>query len=337
MKKYAWFFSLLVMLACDTRETKVQRFLLQGNEKVQTRSYQEAKHYFGEALKLDSCFSDAWNNLGTLYFKEGNYGQALSHYDRALECNPNFFQVYLNRANTFYELNQPAASLRDLETYLQNKPDTSVVFFSKGLDFTKLRKYDEAINAFRNAYKTDSTNVELLINMATVYYYKKQYDTAKQVLRKVIALKEDEPNAYNLLSLLALENGDIEDSFMSIDRALSLQPTNAFFLNNRGYLYLLSDSVDKGLNDIDQSISEDPYNAWAYRNKGFYYLKVKNGANALRLLTKANDMDSTVALLNKFIGEANLLQGKKREACDAFAKALTKDEISPVFFQRTCK
>src|SRR5688572_29847968 len=134
--KNIWILGVILLACADGREAKLQRFLLQGNSMVEKRNYQEAKRYFSEAVKLDSCFADAWNNLGTVYYNEGNYSEALASFDRALECHPDFYDVYINRANTYYELNNQAFALRDLDTYGERKPDTAIVFFSRGLIYT---------------------------------------------------------------------------------------------------------------------------------------------------------------------------------------------------------
>src|SRR5882672_2104786 len=95
----------VLLLACgDSKETRLQRFLLQSNDMIKNRKEDEAEHYLREALKLDSCFADAWNNLGTLHFTKLKYQEALDVYDHAIACHPDYLDAYFNRANTAYEL-----------------------------------------------------------------------------------------------------------------------------------------------------------------------------------------------------------------------------------------
>ena len=62
-----WWLSGILLLSCfDSKETKLQRFLIQSNDMVKKQNVEQAERLLNEALKLDSCFSDAWNNLGTL-------------------------------------------------------------------------------------------------------------------------------------------------------------------------------------------------------------------------------------------------------------------------------
>src|SRR6188474_3247630 len=96
---------LFIAICCgDSKETRLQRFLIQSNTLIEHNQIEQAERYLREAIKLDSCFEDAWNNLGTLYFNQKRYPEALEHYNSAIACNPNYLPAYFNRVNTQYEL-----------------------------------------------------------------------------------------------------------------------------------------------------------------------------------------------------------------------------------------
>jgi Flp pilus assembly protein TadD len=86
-----------------------------------------------------------------------------------------------------------------------------------------------------------------------------------------------------------------------IGRALTLRPGDPYFLNNRGYVLLMMGKLPEALVDIDKSIVGDPRNAWAYRNKGIYYYLSGDAANAIRLLGRALEMDSTVREAKRYL------------------------------------
>src|SRR6478752_6221391 len=97
----------LIVACCgDSKETRLQRYLLQGNEAVKLHEADQAERYFKEALKLDSCFADSWNNLGSFYFDKKKYEEALDSYKRAIACKPEYLAAYFNRANASYEVKE---------------------------------------------------------------------------------------------------------------------------------------------------------------------------------------------------------------------------------------
>ena len=88
--------------------------------------------------------------------------------------------------------------------------------------------------------------------------------------------------------------GNYDQAMDYIEKALSLRPDDPYFLNNRAYVLLMTGKLPEALSEIDKSIVKDPLNAWAYRNKGIYYYLSGDPVNAVRLLERALEMDSTV-------------------------------------------
>ena len=106
-----------------------------------------------------------------------------------------------------------------------------------------------------------------------------------------------------------------------VNKAISLDSKQTYFLNNRGFVYLSLKEYDKALADINQSISADPYNGWAYRNKGIYYLMQQDYASAERLLVQAEGMDNFIDKIYFYLGMAYQKNNKRVEACKAFSQS----------------
>ncbi|MFM7430250.1 MAG: tetratricopeptide repeat protein, partial [Flammeovirgaceae bacterium] len=129
--------SLVLLFSCNSKETRVQQFLLKGNLAAKERNFGQAENYYQEAIQLEPCFADAHNNLGTVHFQQKRYEQALPSYDKAIECKPNFLNALFNRANTEYELKEYYKALEDLDKVIAMKPDTALAYFTRGLVYTK--------------------------------------------------------------------------------------------------------------------------------------------------------------------------------------------------------
>ncbi len=335
-----FYFFLIAFVACaclDSKENKVQRFLIQGNDAAARKSFREAKRYYGEALKLDSCFVDAWNNLGTVYYREKHFAEALDAYTNALQCNPRMPDALVNRSNTFYELNKPKEALDDINAFAALAPDTFIVHLSRGLIYTRMQRYDDAIGSFSEVLDQNPKHVETLVNLATVYYYRKSYDSARFYLDRAIAIDDTEANAFNAYALLELDLGNTDEALRRVNQALTLRKNDPYFLNNRGFILIAANSLDKALEDIDNSISVDPYNAWAYRNKGVYFLRKGQPEDALRLLTRAEQMDTTVSKLFYYMAEANFLKGDRNIGCHYLTKSRNRGEIKADELRLKCK
>src|SRR6476659_53956 len=94
--------TIIFLISCaESKETKLQRFLLKGNLMMEDHNEEQAISYYLEALKLDPCFADALNNMGTIYFRKKRFDVALENYEKAVSCKADFLNGYFNRANTY--------------------------------------------------------------------------------------------------------------------------------------------------------------------------------------------------------------------------------------------
>lgn len=322
MMKKVYFIALVCLLGCaEGRESKLQKFLIKGNNEINNKNFEQGISYYKEAINMEPCFTEGLNNLGTAYYKQDKLEQALNSYSQAIDCDPDYLPAYYNRANTLYELKEYFSALKDLDRIETAKKDTAVTSFITGLVHTKLRNFDLAKAAFEKAYQLDANNVEYLVNLATVKFYLKDFEGAKQDLNQSIQLNADEPNIYNTLAMIAIEQNQMEEAMLQVNRALELAPAEPYFLNNRGYIYLIKNELDKAEQDINNSLSADPENGWAYRNKGIYYLMKEDYGNAERLLTQALSMDSFIDKIHFYMGMAYMKTGKQSLACKQFEES----------------
>ncbi|GAA0894626.1 hypothetical protein GCM10009122_43070 [Fulvivirga kasyanovii] len=329
---------IIFLTACGSNtDTQKQRFLIRGNDALKQQNFREAVRFFNEAIKQDSCYTAAINNLGIVYFRLGQYHKAELEYTRALACDPSYMDAYLNRANAFYELNELYRALDDLEYVEKNIPDSSTIHFRKGLVKTKMRKYQEALAAFDTAYELDTGNVETLINRGTVKYYMDNFDAAQNDLNHALKIDPLQGNAYNALSLIEVEKENYDKAMELVNRALDLEPGQPYFLNNRGFIYLMQDNLEKAKEDIDRSITVDPNNGWAYRNKGWYYFKKGNYDDAIRLLERAVKLDAFVNKGYLYLAEAYFAAGERQKACDALKEAKANQTSIPEALAEKCR
>ncbi|MBS1557250.1 MAG: tetratricopeptide repeat protein [Bacteroidetes bacterium] len=330
-----------VLWGCESRKSRMQQLLLKGNIASQKQDWQQALNYYEEATKLNDCFADALNNMGTVYFQQKKFEQALPYYDKALTCNPHFLHALINRANTAYELKEYYRSIEDIQKVIAVKPDTAIAYFTLGLNYTRLRNFSNALRAFHQARiaagNDKKMKQELLVNHAIVYYYLHFYDSAKEELQKAARLNDREPNIYNTLSLIEVELHHYPEALNLINEAIRLDPRQSYYVNNRGYIYLLLNELTKAETDINESISRDPGNAWAYRNKGIFYLMKGEYAPAERLLQQALSMDSFVDKIYFYLGMVYQKNGKNEFACESFLKSKTAGDLVSPALLKNCK
>ena len=331
------FFIVMALISCsDSKETRMQRFLIQGNEKIREQEYEQAERLFKSALKLDSCFADALNNLGTVEHRRNNVPQSIAYYSRAIACNDTFNLAYFNRAGVYYEANEISKAAKDIAVIEKAYPDSIPVLELKGLIEWKARKAKVAISIFRRILDKKPEK-SAMINLGTMYTSLRQLDSAKFFLDQALAIDNNDHRAINAAALLSSARGENKIALDQIEKALSLSPDDPYYLNNKGYILLQLDRQDEALTYIDRSIVADPYNAWAYRNKGIYYFLKGRFEEALRVLKHAETIDPYADDLFYWIGLTYMKTNNSRQGCIYLQKSVQRSQMPEKDLPSICR
>ncbi len=338
MKQVSYFLILFIIgfSSCNSSpEIKRQQLLLKGNIALNDNNLKQAIYYYDQCIEMSDTLPDPFNNRAIAYERLGDFQNAFSDYDKAILVDPDFFEAYINRAKLFVETRNFRSALLDLEKLDDVYRDSSSFHFVKGLANTGLRSFDKALENFEKAKKLSPENPEIDINLATVLYYKKDFDSAAEAIDRMVNGQQI-PEAFNLKALLLIESNQLELAEEQINQALQLS-SNSFFYNNRGYIRLLHGKLDEGLKDINQSLLMNDENAWAYRNKGYYfYLKGEYG-EAIELLIKSIELDPNVLKSREFLGLAYVKNEETNLACQIWQQAVASGENEcAVFLDEYC-
>jgi tetratricopeptide (TPR) repeat protein len=82
-----------------------------------------AKKNYLRAIKLDPKYSEAINNLGTIYYAGKDYSRAIKYYKRALKDNPSSASVYSNLGSAYFSRKDYKSATLCYERALQLDPD----------------------------------------------------------------------------------------------------------------------------------------------------------------------------------------------------------------------
>ncbi len=325
------FFSLLILLilvlSCESNETKGARFFLKGNEALNDGDYKEAIRLYTEAIDKYPELQDAYNNRGVAYYKSGDSYSAIQDYTKLImEMNALHWNARNNRIDAYASVGKYEDAVKELNYVQTYFPDSAAIDFKKGLINFDAKNYRAAVVAFNYAYKKDSSDVEALVNSANSYFYYNDFDRAYAKLEQALRLDPNEPNIYNTRCMMEIANGRYDIALQLIAKSLELDPSNGIYLNNRGFLKLMLDDVEGGGKDIDRAIVTDPQNAWAYRNKGIYYFMNNEYADAIRNFETAFKIEKDLPLLDYYWGASLLNEGNKDSACEKLRKSVDRFE-----------
>jgi Flp pilus assembly protein TadD len=82
----------------------------------------EARRHYEQATKLDRCYAEAWNNLGTLDHVRGKCKKALGAYRKAVACRPDSALFQRNLGAAYLELGDVSRSAQAFSEALRLDP-----------------------------------------------------------------------------------------------------------------------------------------------------------------------------------------------------------------------
>ncbi len=84
--------------------------------------YREARKNFSRAVKADRNHSDAYNNLGVVYYEQRDYGRAIKSYEKAISLNP-WASYYSNLGAAYFSKKQFEKAAYQYSKALELDPD----------------------------------------------------------------------------------------------------------------------------------------------------------------------------------------------------------------------
>jgi len=194
-------------------------YLNQSN--MDAKNIDVAITYFVKALSLDTQYYLAWNAIGLAQSLKGNLQESAKAYQKCLEIYPEFTEARNNLGTIYQELNQldkaeaefqkalldAAYQTRELPYYnlarlylvqnrldlafenvqkaVQIKPRLAMAHNLKGMILDKENKPDEAVASYEQAVKIVPEDVLFNYNLAVAYYNTKEPAKAKSLFLKI--------------------------------------------------------------------------------------------------------------------------------------------------------
>ncbi|MEL6638006.1 MAG: tetratricopeptide repeat protein [Bacteroidota bacterium] len=214
----------------------------------------QADYYFDRAFRAESA---------------GELSQALVFYSLAIEADPENEIFYIARGDL-------VSTLPDSGYSVQEKINST--------HFRKARAdYDRALELQPQSYLA-------YMSRGTLFYNHYQYDRAKSDFDQACKLArfvDDKIYAQGARGSVKFKLNEVDGALYDLEAALRLDSTNAYLLNEIGYVYLQLERFETARDYYERILQHDPENLVAFANVGYTHLKTGDYSRALSIYNDA--------------------------------------------------
>jgi len=172
----------------------------QGLQLFNQGEYEQALTAFNTALELDDQQPALWANVGNAYSKLSQNDQAVEAYEKAIELAPEDPTLYQNMGGLYASMGdtEKARELYQKAVSLSaygDPRDAAVNYYNMGVTFINSGKAEEAIEALNKALEADPSYAEAHYQLGISMLGTGQMEESAGHLKKYLELAPEGPNA----------------------------------------------------------------------------------------------------------------------------------------------
>jgi len=152
--------------------------------------FYKTEYHLKEAIRLKPDYSDAYNYLGFVYFRDGKVDEAIQYYHKALEnelyLNPQ--DAHLNLGVAYLSRKEYRKAMLHLEEAIRLVPDFTAAYNNLGKAYEGLGQYDRAGLMYERAVEFNPRYADAYLNLGKLLYRSGDRKKAKSNFIQVIRL-----------------------------------------------------------------------------------------------------------------------------------------------------
>ena len=269
----------------------------QAHQLTEQGKFDDALASLNEISKSNPGAKNLSHEFGVIYYRKGDYRNAVVFLQRALAENPN---------------DAEATQLTGLSLYLSEKPAEAIPYLEK----------------VQSWYP--SANVDASYILGVAYIQAKNYANARAAFARMFQVPPNSAAAYLFTArlMLRLDFGPVAEEYGK--KAVELDPKLPLAHQLLGELYLYQSRISEASAQFQQELAINPGNPAAYYKLADAYSRAQKFDEAERLLQRSIWLDATSTGPYILLGKVLRQKGETELAVRTLQRALAMDPNNPV-------
>ncbi|HEX2523810.1 MAG TPA: tetratricopeptide repeat protein [Terriglobia bacterium] len=299
---------------------------------------QEAEQSYRAALKINPKLWEAETNLGMLLLKQQRFEDALPHFKRAQELNPQSFHTSLFTAKVLESLGRLPEARDQYQQALplaHNAAEKLEVHLSMGQIYLKTRSWAEAEEHLAAAKQYQSDTTALDVELAQLYLQTGENDKCVALLQPLAERLPGNAEIQELLGRAYAKTGSLDKASGALELALAQQRDSR---RRQSISFQLAQAYQE-LGQMEKAIQVLLPVAGSSADSKLHFhlatlqLQRRDLDAALQSFLRALQLDPNCADCHSNLGSIFMLQQKYPEAIQAFTQfKVARPEIAGTYF-----
>ena len=226
----------------------------------------EAASHYQRAIELQPDYAPAFNNLGVLQRAAGQIDAAIATYTQALALKGDYPDAHYNLANALLAKGLANEAAEHFTIALKSIPDSAGAANNLGVALSSQNRTEDAVAAFRAAVAADPNSAVAHRNLADALSAAGQLEAALAEYQNALTLEPKDPSTPYNLGVVLLEAGRNAEAVSVLRTAVALAPQSVDAHNNLGIALGTSGDLQAALAEFRRALALDPSSAEARRN-----------------------------------------------------------------------
>jgi tetratricopeptide (TPR) repeat protein len=281
----------------------------------------------------------AWYGLGRAQAGIGDHAGAQQSFQKACELFPAYGAAHFALARELRRVGlakEAGEQMAAYSTSANREPPlddpllqrihelnrSTSAHLQRSMEFERTGRFNEAVREHEAAITQDPDNIQLHINLISLYGRMGDSAKAKQQFAAATKLNPNRSDAWYNYGVLLFAGQDFAEAEKTFKRALEINPHYAEAHNNLGAIYEQQSKLDDAASQFREAIRDQPNYPLARFHLGRILVNQENYAEAIQHLSRALDPPTQETPLYTYaLGAAYARSGDRPHALEYLQKA----------------
>ncbi|MEQ9425780.1 MAG: tetratricopeptide repeat protein [Cyclobacteriaceae bacterium] len=255
-----------------------------------------------------SSFYDFVQNIRPVEYPIILHNGTLTYNDgQTLKLLKEYRNVYseVTLLSQYYLNNEIDNGIEFFKEIYSTKPDSNVLRMGIAL-YIKGGYYKNALTLFNKFNCLEDLNSDDHCYYGLIHSFSGNHLDALKAYNKALELNSSSFFALNNRGYTLNKLGRYKNALLDFNRAIDMNGRFAYSYSNRGLSKIKLDEISEGLSDIEKAIEIDPKDSYAYKNLGIFHKENGQLNQALNLFLKAKKHEPKTEGLVDLISETQI-------------------------------